>query len=313
MWLSRLIKNNDGQALVYVALGIVVLLGITGLVIDGGRLYLAKSQLQKAVDAGALAGAHEMVKTYNATTGFDFIAAEDEVEDMAAENYSNDGITYDTNFPTGSTVIIEVTGQESVPLFLMPILGFDNTDITAVAQAKVGEIISVGPGDIIPVGINFNFPFEEGVHEISEITSNPGAGNYGNFGFLNFSSLDSRPPSETNNGADALAYYINNGSPAPISQDEEIWTKTGVPFNKNVIDAIEAKEGKYVSVPIISDFSSGTSQPVTVQGFAVFKLIDFYKVQGVHTIRAEFVYRVENGEIGNGTSGYGLFGVKLIK
>ncbi|MEH7352854.1 Tad domain-containing protein [Neobacillus drentensis] len=40
---------------------IITLFRFAGLAIDGGRLYIAKSELQKAVDAGALAGARILI------------------------------------------------------------------------------------------------------------------------------------------------------------------------------------------------------------------------------------------------------------
>ena len=60
--LSILIKNvqtgnKRGIALVFVVLLLVVLFAFVGLAIDIGYMYVAKTQLQNAADAGALAGA----------------------------------------------------------------------------------------------------------------------------------------------------------------------------------------------------------------------------------------------------------------
>ena len=43
--------------IVFVALIMIVLIGFLGLAVDVGHLYMVKSQLQNAADAGALAGA----------------------------------------------------------------------------------------------------------------------------------------------------------------------------------------------------------------------------------------------------------------
>lgn len=53
-------KSETGQALVIVALGMVVLLAFLGLAIDMGSLRLAKRQVQAAADAAALAAAQEL-------------------------------------------------------------------------------------------------------------------------------------------------------------------------------------------------------------------------------------------------------------
>jgi hypothetical protein len=304
------LKRKEGQALVYVAICMTVLIGFTGLVIDGGRLYLARSQLQKAVDAGALAGANVMLEGQVANTGFNHTAAETEAKELTSDNYSGTNISYVPSFPEEN--IIQVTGQEKLPLFLIPILGINkDSTVSAVAQAKVGTMYKIDSGNIIPIGINLNQNFEVGVTH--EITSNPGDGAFGNFGFLNFSSLDSTPAEDDSNGAKAVAYYIENGSPVPISEGDEIDTKTGVPFSDDVVEAIEDRKGQEVYVPIISDFGTGASEPVTVLGFAVFILEDYYKDKNVHTITATFVKKIGPGEMGDSTTNYGVYAVQLIK
>lgn len=52
--------SQRGAVAVIVALTIVVLLGMLGLVIDLGHLYVAKSELQNAADAAALSGAKQL-------------------------------------------------------------------------------------------------------------------------------------------------------------------------------------------------------------------------------------------------------------
>lgn len=58
--------SNRGIAVVYIALLLVVLLAFVGLAIDIGYMYVAKTQLQNAADAAALAGANLLDGT-NAT------------------------------------------------------------------------------------------------------------------------------------------------------------------------------------------------------------------------------------------------------
>lgn len=54
---------QQGAVAIMVGLSLVVLIGAAGLSIDAGRLYVAKSELQSAVDACALAAARELVCT----------------------------------------------------------------------------------------------------------------------------------------------------------------------------------------------------------------------------------------------------------
>ncbi len=60
-------RRQDGQALVIVALAMVVLLGFAGLVIDIGRVWIAQRNLQGAVDAAALVAGQNLP---NATTAY---------------------------------------------------------------------------------------------------------------------------------------------------------------------------------------------------------------------------------------------------
>jgi hypothetical protein len=53
-------RREDGQALILTAFALVVLIGFAGLLIDGGRLYIAQRKLQQAVDAAALAAGQNL-------------------------------------------------------------------------------------------------------------------------------------------------------------------------------------------------------------------------------------------------------------
>lgn len=54
------VKDESGVALVWVSLFILVILGVIGLAIDGGRFFNLNSDLQHIADAAALAGAKEL-------------------------------------------------------------------------------------------------------------------------------------------------------------------------------------------------------------------------------------------------------------
>ena len=55
--IKKIIGNRKGIVFVYVALAFIVMLGFTGLAVDGGHLLLVRGELQNAADAAALAGA----------------------------------------------------------------------------------------------------------------------------------------------------------------------------------------------------------------------------------------------------------------
>ena len=51
------LRKQSGQAVVLVAVAVLVLTAILALALDGGAIYLDKRQLQNAADSAALAGA----------------------------------------------------------------------------------------------------------------------------------------------------------------------------------------------------------------------------------------------------------------
>src|SRR3989440_11960923 len=59
--LIQLRRGKKAQSLVIVALSATALFGITALGLDAGRLYFQRRDVQNAADAGALAGAQELL------------------------------------------------------------------------------------------------------------------------------------------------------------------------------------------------------------------------------------------------------------
>src|SRR5438270_14540 len=66
--LIKLRKGKRAQSLVIVALSATALFGIIALGLDAGRLYFQRRDVQNAADAGALAGAQELLPTGSNTT-----------------------------------------------------------------------------------------------------------------------------------------------------------------------------------------------------------------------------------------------------
>ena len=80
-------KNNHigrGQALIVIALVAVALVGMVGLVIDGGRAFLDRRNAQNAADSAALASAYARIKGDQDMVGAALAAA-------AENGYNNDG------------------------------------------------------------------------------------------------------------------------------------------------------------------------------------------------------------------------------
>jgi hypothetical protein len=135
--LKKFRKADEGQALVLAVLGMVVLLMMAGLGVDVGYLHYQRQQMQKAADAGALAGAAALIYGGNYTA-----AAQN---DTAANGFTNNtnGITVTVNNPpapgdpfAGLPGYVQVIVAQARPTFFMRIGGFNSVNVAASAVAS---------------------------------------------------------------------------------------------------------------------------------------------------------------------------------
>jgi len=60
--MMRIVGNDKGQVLVFLAISILVLLALAALGIDVGYMYSVRHELQRSADAGALAGGSRFIE-----------------------------------------------------------------------------------------------------------------------------------------------------------------------------------------------------------------------------------------------------------
>src|SRR3546814_5167436 len=92
-FLTRLLHNEAGNTLAIVAAAIFPLAGMIGGGLDMSRLYLAKTRLQQACDAGALAGRKAMGSGSWSTTKGDDAAKEMFQANFADAAYGSSALT----------------------------------------------------------------------------------------------------------------------------------------------------------------------------------------------------------------------------
>jgi Flp pilus assembly protein TadG len=159
-------KRNpeSGQSLVFVALSLVVLIGVVGLAIDTGYLRYTKRRLQTAADSAAIAGASEL-------NDGDFFAAA--LNDSKANGFENgvNGVTVTPSNPpvdapfnakANADSFVEVQVQQNAPTFFMRIFRVNQAAIGATAVAQLGSshgcIYSLGLLNGITVQGDVNAP-----------------------------------------------------------------------------------------------------------------------------------------------------------
>lgn len=119
------LRDEGGSVLVMVAISMVALLGFTALVIDGGRLYSEKSQLQKALDASVLAGASDLTVSQS--------KAVSTAIDIASKN--NLTLTA-SDIKTGPNYI-QIKKTISKSLTFARIIGIETAEVPAFAKAQL--------------------------------------------------------------------------------------------------------------------------------------------------------------------------------
>lgn len=121
---NRLISNEKGQVLPILVIGVLVIVMMAALLIDGGVLFANRRQAQAAADAGALAGARETCFP----TGLDPL--------VVAKNYARDnGADFDVSADYVQSGNIEVVVSVTNPSFFARIFGEDFLITGAEAEA----------------------------------------------------------------------------------------------------------------------------------------------------------------------------------
>src|SRR5687767_13014247 len=77
-WIRSFQSGEKGQVIVITAFAIIVMFGMVGLAVDVGRMYAARAELSRAVDAAALAGVLELPAVATAETKAENYLAENE-------------------------------------------------------------------------------------------------------------------------------------------------------------------------------------------------------------------------------------------
>jgi hypothetical protein len=124
----KLHARESGQVLPILAMLVVVLIGLLGLAIDVGRLYVAKAELSRSLDAAALAGVLELP---------DQGAAQSRAAAYLSKNLPGATASYPES---SSQSVFKVNGTRNVPLVFMRVFGFDAMDVKAGAAAGFGGV-----------------------------------------------------------------------------------------------------------------------------------------------------------------------------
>lgn len=153
MTISNRQRNSErGQALIIIAIALVVLMGMVGLVIDGGNAFLDRRNAQNAADSAALAAALARIRGGQGLTATVLASA-------ARNGYTNDGTTNTVTVHVppisgpneGDIEYIQVIIVSHVRTHIASIFGWKEfiNQVQAVARSKPSEAKEVLQGEAV--------------------------------------------------------------------------------------------------------------------------------------------------------------------
>jgi len=303
--LSEKLKGRDGSVIVFFALCLTVLMGVSALVIDYGILIHKRISLSNAVDAAALAGAQELIfDSDNAEA-----VARSYLEANGVDPSDAEVVVFDSNTK------IKVTAKCDINYYFARILGFDEGKAEASAAAMCGPVIGVYEG-IRPFAIEKQ-PLEFGVQYV--LKEGGGEGSNGNYGAL---ALSGR-------GGSTYVNNIINGYNGHLRVGDYVETEPGNmsgPTMQGINTLIsrcdhipECTYDNYISncpriitVIMVDSLDVNGRSNVRIAGFARFFLEGVEGQGNKSIVTGRFLKTVMSGELGDIQENFGLMGVKLI-
>ncbi len=158
----KTVRSERGQALILIVFGMMALVSLTALAVDGGMTFADRRQAQNAADAAALAAALANVRGENAAAAA--------LSRANGNGYANDGVASQVlvhNPPisgayAGDREYFQVVITSNVETYFAPVIGIEQTTNTvqAVARAKPPTTGALFNGNAVvgldPNGLSFD-------------------------------------------------------------------------------------------------------------------------------------------------------------
>lgn len=338
-------KNEHGQAIVILAIVMVVLLLFAALAIDAGNAYTEKRAAQNAADAAAMAGARQlvlecakqdMIVNDPSYTGSGPIAANivNQVRQMSTVNAQNANVAvYYINANgarmgqvqapvpcqcAGGAKGVEVVVTSSTSSFLAGLMGQSTMGVEAQAKARYGQIAQTGNGLYPITRLMPSVGDDIVLGQVIRIRDTDTSGNFGWLFWADVPSSDALKASMTPPG-DSYT-YINPEDPSDHTINLGDWVQ-GATGNMqalaSILDTYWVGTGQAMVIPLYDTTNSGTGANLNyrVAGFAALTILSRHTTGSDKYIEAQFVRWVTNGEWAQNitcSEESGLYSVKLV-
>ena len=283
------LSDQSGSIAIIVGIAIFVLLGLSALALDIAHMVTVKSQLQKAADAGSLAGARGLwplvqpVKnptTINPDCAAAFLAAQlttlrNQVDgsNLAADgeitiqvglwNYKTK--TFTPGCTTNSNAVRVSTRRDGVVMLFAKVFGISTTNLSATATA-VQDFASAMAGGAIPITLDKKVAQPTEPPTIIKVHMTPD--NTDNAGWFVV------PPDSA--AAATLKAYINKKVCPPLKIGDLINLQNGADASvisalKDEFDTYHAADGYWdTCIPLVETAKFGQTEPIV--GFVAFRI-----------------------------------------
>jgi hypothetical protein len=225
------IGRERGQGLVFTVLVFVALLGIAGLVIDGGNTLLQQRNQQGVADAAAMAAIKDLpastgvadtsARTYATVQNSADKSVVDQVVATGSQGGTCDGGLGSVTVAPQSVCVVLHTNTDGT---FSKILGIDNWNERARAIAQVSQVTALGGW--LPFGVRKG-GFKESPPTLLTITPGDGSSNVG--GMINTPAGPTCAFYGGNQVGDVIKGAAYGGADAcPITIGQPVQTQTGV-------------------------------------------------------------------------------------
>lgn len=308
MW-RRLVRREQGYALVTLALLLLTLAVLLALVVDVGYAYVQKQRMQAAADAAALAGT-QVLQLEGAAR------AQEVAADYAHRNGATSVIVeVDPGAKKVRVTKAETSFSSFFPSVVESILGTDKYSVRNPAAAKAirGPVAGMREG-VYPIAVNWQDFQADGttVYDIY-VGVEPG-----NFGWLSWDGTMSEDYLASCLGDPTRsAEYINpdSGNNEALAIDKWVWGRPGVANSISVRDALDNLKGRPITIVVWKGTrNAGSDAQYLIAGFAKFILTD-YRLPSRNRISGKFVKWVDPNALItlDYSADFGLHGIQLTE
>lgn len=306
--MTRLRREENGQALVVAVLFLTVLLGLTAAVLDVGSWFRAQRAAQASADAAALAGAQALpVDPAGATSlAVDYASRNGDAVAPADVQIANGEVADDT---------ISLHVKRTVPGFFSKVFGIDTVNVGATAAARAFQPDAAKW--VAPIVVNIRHPDLSGPgcpcfgSANSTTLSLAKTGAPGAFDMLN---LDSSSSTGTI-GTSTLAAWIDKGFDAYLPLGG-YYSDPGAKFNSsNIRTALTDRLQTELLFPVY-DTLTGTGSNATyhIVAWAAFHLTGFTMNGSSGTLTGWFTRTIWDGiQSTTGSDSTPDFGVRSVE